>query len=129
MAALARRKPEPPPENGPAGDGPAAAPNNFDALAFSSLPAAEALKRINTEYFVRRSSGTIYHHGKDGELTALKSHQNFEIALGGRIAEINTPKGLFSKFAARVWLVSLAKGARLPECSIAQTALALSQTT
>ena len=46
-----------------------------DPLRFINLPLEEAVKRINSEYLVLRSTGKIYRQGPDGELTAL-SHQH-----------------------------------------------------
>jgi hypothetical protein len=62
--------------------------NVADPLRFTNLPPKEAVARINTEFFVLRSSGKIYRQGADGELNALPKH-DFKTALGGRWVEID----------------------------------------
>ena len=61
----------------------------FDPLRFTNLPVKDAVARINSEFFVLRSSGKIYRQGADGELNALPK-QDFKTALGGRWVEIST---------------------------------------
>jgi hypothetical protein len=61
---------------------------NPDPLRFIGLPLDEAVARINTEFFVLRSSGKIYRQGVDGELNALPK-PDFKTALGGRWVEPN----------------------------------------
>ena len=55
-----------------------------DPLRFTNLPRKEAVARINTEFFVLRSSGKIYRQGDDGELSALPK-QDFKTALVDQI--------------------------------------------
>ena len=67
-------------------------PGRPDPLRFHKLPMADAVQRINQEYFVMRPSGKIYREGEDGELNAL-SKSDFKTAIGGRMAEYIDSKG------------------------------------
>jgi hypothetical protein len=83
--------------------------DNFppDPLDFTTLPLKDAVARINTDFFVLRSSGKIYQHDTDGELRALPK-QDFKTALGGRRVEIVDGNGNVKRRpAADVWLDSL----------------------
>jgi hypothetical protein len=77
--------------------------NVADPLRFTDLPSKEAVARINTEFFVLRSSGKIYRHGADGELNALPKH-DFKTALGGRWVEIDDNGNGKRRSAADAWL-------------------------
>jgi hypothetical protein len=70
----------------------ACGPGRPDPLRFHKLPMADAVQRINQEYFVMRPSGKIYREGEDGELNAL-SKSDFKTAMGGRLAEYIDSKG------------------------------------
>jgi Family of unknown function (DUF5906) len=75
-----------------------------DPLRFTSLPLKEAVARINTKFFVLRSSGKIYGHDAGGDLRALP-RQDFKTALGGREAETIDETGKTKvRSAADAWL-------------------------
>ena len=127
LSAGIEPEPKPPP---PVGRAPAAAshkPPRRDPLASTLVPEDEAVKRINSAFFVNRSSGTIYHHGTEGDPTAFKSQQQFKTALGGRMANTITPKGIQSRPAADVWLASPNR-LEVTACNIAPTASASNRT-
>jgi hypothetical protein len=65
---------------------------SIDPLSFHKLPASEAVRRINGEYFVLRNSGKIYRESKDGELSAIPK-SDFKTAMGGRLAEYTDSEG------------------------------------
>jgi Family of unknown function (DUF5906) len=73
-----------------------------DLLRFGCLPLAEAVRRINTEYFVLRSSGKIYRQSEDGDLNAVA---DFTKALGGRWVEPSDPRKK-PQAASAAWLQS-----------------------
>ena len=75
-----------------------------DPLRFINLSLEEAVKRINAEYLVLRSTGTIYRQGPEGELTAL-SQQHLATALGGRWVTSTDDKAE-AKPAAKAWMSS-----------------------
>jgi hypothetical protein len=77
--------------------------NVADPLRFTSLPPKEAVARINTEFFVLRSSGKIYQQNTDGELHALPK-QDFKTVLGGRWVEIANSGNGKRRSAADAWL-------------------------
>lgn len=80
--------------------------NQPDLLRFSVVATSDAVTRINTEFFVLRSSGKIYRQGDDGDLSAF-SKQEFKTALGGRWAEDTGRSGKVQRRpAADAWLES-----------------------
>ena len=75
-----------------------------DPLRFTSLPLKEAVARINTEFFVLRSSGKIYRQDTDGNLHALPK-QDFKTALGGRwIETFDDSSNAKRRLASDAWL-------------------------
>jgi hypothetical protein len=77
--------------------------NSPDPLRFTTLPAKEAVARINREFFVLRSSGKIYRDDTEGELHAVPK-QDFKTALGGRWVTVNENGEAKSRGAADAWI-------------------------
>jgi Family of unknown function (DUF5906) len=77
--------------------------NSPDPLRFISLPVNEAVRRINTEFFVLRSSGKIYRQDDDGEINAVPKH-DFKTALGGRWVTFDKNAEVTRRAAADAWL-------------------------
>jgi hypothetical protein len=77
--------------------------NSPDPLRFTNLPVTEAVRRINTEFLVLRSSGKIYRQDADGEINALPKH-DFKTALGGRWVTLDKNGEVKRRAAADAWL-------------------------
>jgi hypothetical protein len=77
--------------------------NSSDQLRFTYLPRKEAIARINTEFFVLRSSGKIYRQDDDGEINAVPKH-DFKTALGGRWVTFDKNGEVTRRAAADAWL-------------------------